>query len=71
MTTLKTIDSGTELEKEKAYRVFDDIQVLAYDHEYDEIIEQVLVKDHYNWYGRLAKIMLYDFKISLPDELAI
>ena len=63
LTTLKTISSGTDLEKKKAHIVLNDITSMSYDHEYEEIKIQVLMKERNEWYDRLVKVIAYDFKI--------
>lgn len=63
LTTLNAISSGTELEKKKAHIVLDDIASMSYDHEYEEIKIQVLMKERNEWYDRLVKVIAYDFKI--------
>lgn len=51
---------GTELEKIKAQLVLDDIEDLMRDHEYDEMVSQVLLKEQCGLYKMKSKLMLYD-----------
>ncbi len=47
---MKTIGSGTEPDEEKSYMILDDITNLSYDHEYDELTTQIMLKEKYGCY---------------------
>ena len=51
---------GTELEKIKAQLVLDDIEDLMRDHEYDEMVSQVMLKEQCGLYEMKSKLMLYN-----------
>ena len=50
LNTMKTIGSGTEPDEEKSYMILDDITNLSYDHEYDELTTQIMLKEKYGCY---------------------
>lgn len=56
MNILRTIGSGIELDEEISYMILDDITNLSYDHEYDELKEQIRLKAHYGCYDKMMQL---------------
>ena len=53
--------SGTELERAKAELVLHDIEDLLYDHEYEEMKTQVMLKEQCRHYDKTAQLSCFDF----------